>query len=80
MAEVKQTTKTERPQLCHTEICEPDINKSNAETSSPCSVTLFDIPTPNAPSIQHGTVIDSQGPSVKQMKTLICSQDAARKP
>ena len=28
MAEVKQTTKTERPQLCHTEICEPGINKS----------------------------------------------------
>ena len=28
MAEAKQTTKTERPQQCHTEICEPGINKS----------------------------------------------------
>ena len=28
MAEVKQTTKTERPQLCHTEICEPGSTKA----------------------------------------------------
>ena len=35
MAEVKQTTKTERPQQCHSEICEPGINKSTMRKPRP---------------------------------------------